>query len=85
MDADFRAGNIGKDPMAYPHNDAIKAIMESTRKAAWAKVSRDADAIALINASRAEAASKYLQRRGDTEASNDMYQRFQDFQNSVNR
>jgi hypothetical protein len=85
MDADFRAGFIGKDPMGYPHNEAIKAIMESTRKAAWAKVSRDADAIALINASRAEAASKYLQQRGETEASNDMYQRFQNFQNSVNR
>jgi hypothetical protein len=48
MEADLRAGKVHLEPMNYPHNQEIKALMDDTARKAWAKIQGDPEVQALV-------------------------------------
>ena len=59
MEADLRAGKVHLEPMNYPQNQEIKALMDDTARKAWAKVQGLPEVKALVadkNKKDAEAA-----------------------------
>jgi hypothetical protein len=58
----------GANPMTYPHNRRIKAIIEAARNEAWGSLRNDPDVVKLLEAKRLEYSAGVLRGTGEFES-----------------